>query len=37
LLKCKAGGIYNETGDEYQHIDGTIDEINVFMDKTTGI
>ena len=36
LLRCKAGGIYNATGTETQHMQGTIDDITVFMDKTTG-
>ena len=31
LVKCKAGGRYNATGDENMNFDGTIDDITVFL------
>jgi hypothetical protein len=36
LVKCRAGGQYNESGDEGQHFDRTIDEIVFFLDKKSG-
>ena len=35
-VKCKAGGIYNSTGDVNQHIQGSIDDVNLFLATTRG-
>ena len=37
FIKCKAGGIFNDTGDESQHLQGSIDEVNLFLATTRGI
>ncbi len=30
-LKCRAGGTFNETGDDQQHLQGTIVSYNFFL------